>query len=167
MWCLIADIYKLGVGSLYTHGSKRNYCNSLLDSNNLFYLECCNYVFMSVLVYKNSQRVIYRQPPPYRALINQDGRPNIADAPLMVIFKMGKKACHFVFCPFRQPIPHLWMSSPNSLSEYPSGKTKHCSHSVDAHFPNGAGNVSLLFLIIQVANPSKIDNDIWKSILCN
>ena len=59
---------------------------------------------------------------------------------------------------YRHSIVLLWAHvSPQSL-DYPICKTKYCWRSVEAHFQNGAGSVSLLFLALKAAITSFLDD---------
>ena len=63
------------------------------------------------------------------------------------IFRMGQGLSRDCFCPSRRPIPHLWMFAINRQLDYPRCKTKNHWCSVDAHFQDRAGSVSLLFFL--------------------
>jgi len=89
-----------------------------------------------------------RSPPQ----ITHDTWPRIVDAPLMLIFKMELGVCHFLFCLWRQPIIRLWLWETCHSPDYPRYMTKNCGRSVNAHFQDGAGSVSLNHLPIQAAN---------------
>ena len=52
------------------------------------------------------------------------------------------------------------------ILSYPWCKSKHRGHSVDTHFHDRAERVSLLFLIMKVANTSNKENFIAKLIFC-
>jgi len=67
---------------------------------------------------------------------------------------MGHGAFHFHFCLLRQPILCLWLCATYRPTDYPRYMTKNCWHSVDAHFHNGAGSVSLSVFPIKAANTS-------------
>jgi len=47
--------------------------------------------------YKGSLYIIYECLQPIARQINQDANPNIVDAPLTLIFRMGQGVCHFPF----------------------------------------------------------------------
>jgi len=69
----------------------------LRDINNIFYSQSCHWVYLSFLMYKNSQNDVYRQQQPHCTVINRDSRPTIVDAPLTLIFNMGQGGCCFLF----------------------------------------------------------------------
>jgi len=144
----------------YSHGSLR-------DSINLFHLQCCHKVFLSLLEFKNSQKDVYKPLWPHRAMINHDARPKIIDAPWMLIFKMGQGVFCFHFFSYEQSILRLWLSATYCTSDCPQYATNNHWAFVDSHFQDGVESLSLFVLIIKAANTSKTDSYIPKSIFCN
>jgi len=71
---------------------------------------------------------------PWRSpVIVHDARPEIVDAPLMLIFMMGQVACHLTFYLLSQPILLLWMDATVQPFDCWMGKTINCWRSVDAY----------------------------------
>jgi len=91
----------------------------------------------SSFAYKDGQYRIDEFLPPIASPITQDASPNIVDAPIMIIVKMGQGACRFLFCPQRWPMSHLWLSATNYHSNYSMCQTKNHWCSIDAHFLMG------------------------------
>ena len=67
-------------------------------------------------------------------MIDYEARPTIVDAPLTLIFKMGQRWYHILFCLSRRPEIHLWLSATYLRCDYPGHRTKNYWHSIDAHF---------------------------------
>jgi len=151
-WCLIADINKQEVGSLYRQTRMRYSCDSLLDNNNLSHFQRCNTVFMGMLTYRTGQNFINRQSQPHPAMINHDARPKVVHTPLTRIVKMGQGACMCFFGWYRRPIHWLCLTTTKSLFNYLIYTTKNCWRSVDAHLQDGAGSELLSRLPIMAAN---------------
>jgi len=87
-------------------------------------------------------------------------KPKILDTLLMLIFKMWQWSCRCPCCLWRLP-------TTNCHSDYPRCKTKNRWHSIDVHLHDGAGSMSLLFLVIKAANTAKKDNDVLSLIFRN
>ena len=89
--------------------------------------------------------------------ITHDVRTKIVDPPLTLSFRMGQGARSYWFYHYKRPKPDLWMFASNHHLDYPRWKTKNRWHSIDA-FQNRAGNLSLLFLHLQAASTSLVDD---------
>ena len=117
--------------------------------------------------YNSSLYVIYECLWPIAMQINLDAKITIVDALLTLIFRMGQQACHFPIWLYMRPILQLWTSAFNCQSDYPQCKTRNHWHTIDSHFQDGVGSVSLLFLIIKAASTWEKDKDVAKSLFCN
>jgi len=89
---------------------------------------------------------------PILLLITWLTRPYIVDAPMTHIFRMGQWASHILFYLYRRPLLRLWMLATNRHSDYPTHNTNNRWPSLDAHFQDGVGNMSLFVLVINAAN---------------
>jgi len=110
-----------------------------------------------VFAFKGGQYLIYGCLQPVTTYITLDAKPKIIDAALMLIFRIGQGACRCCFGLERQPRHHLWTSTTSRNLDYPRCKAKDCWCSMDAHFQNWAGSMSLLFLPVQAARTSFMD----------
>jgi len=117
--------------------------------------------------FKGNQHYAYAEQWINDFSITWFARQKIIDAPLMLIFRMGQWPSHFLLYIELQPIPHLWLSASNHHLDYPWCKSKNHWHAMDYHVQDGAGSVSLFFLVIKAANSSKKDNNTPKSIFCD
>jgi len=138
--------------------SKRWSRDSLPYNHNLIGFHCCNSVILNILAYKTGQNAIYRYQQPSRTLINQHASAKIHNAPLTLIFMIGQGACHCLFSLYRQPILRLCITKNKSLFNYLTYKTKNCWGSVDAHFQDWAGSMSLSVWPLKAANTSLMHN---------
>jgi len=86
------------------------------------------------------------------ALITNNERPKIVDAPLTPIFMNGHGVCHRPFFLSRLPILWIYIERTRLLLNYPTYKTKNHWCSVDAQFQNGAGSVRLALLPVKPTN---------------
>jgi hypothetical protein len=109
---------------------------------------------VSLLASKNSQNPVYRQEWPHRVVINHNGSPTIVDTPLTVIFKMGQRAFHILFCLKRKPILCLRLCATSGTADYSRYMTKNRWRSVDAHFHDLAGSFSPSVLPVKATNTS-------------
>jgi len=91
----------------------------------------------------------------------------IVDVPLTLIFRMGQRACHMLFCVEIRPIPHLWLPASNRHLDYPWCKSKYRWHAVDYHAQDGVGSMSLMFVVLKAADSLEKDNDVPKSLFCD
>jgi len=107
--------------------------------------------------YKGSLYVVDECLWPLSMESNRDARPNIVGTPWTLIVMTGLGVCHFLFGLSTQPILSVCIKIANSQINYPTCKTKNCGRSVDAHFQNGAGTVSLSLLHINSAYSSFIN----------
>jgi hypothetical protein len=137
MWCLHASIHKHGVGRLYRLVSNEYSHDSFPDCNNLFPLQCCNYVFMSVLSCENGLNIVYRHYLLHCTLIDHDARFIIVDAALMVILEMGQRACHLLIYQSRWPMFHFFLTALYRHSNNPGCNTYNHEHLGDAHCQDG------------------------------
>ena len=119
------------------------------------------------LAFKGSQHYAYAEQWINDFSITWFARQKIIDTPLMLIFRMGQWPSHFLLYIKLQPIPHLWLSASNHHLDYPWCKSTNHWHAVDYHVQDGAGSVSLFFLVIKAANSSKKDNNTPKAIFCD
>jgi hypothetical protein len=98
----------------------------------------CSSIDAHDITYKGCQYSDYGYMPYHSPWIIQDVTPKIVDALLTLIFRLGMRPCHFLFCPSRLPICWLWIPAskchPNGLTY----KTRNCWHSVDAQCQNVA-----------------------------
>ena len=78
----------------------------------------------------------------------------MVDAPLTLISKMGHGVSCFLFWVQRLSILLLCITTTKLLLNYRTNKTKNCWRSVDTHFQDGAGSVSLSLLPIKDGNTS-------------
>jgi hypothetical protein len=148
---MFTDIYILGIGSLCTPISKRCSHDNLPDNLHLVHLQCCKLVILSVLVYITGHSFVYSHTQPYRALINLNARPKSVDAPLTLIFMIGHRAYCFLFVWEWRPILSVCIKTAKSLINYLAYKRNYCWSSVDTHFQNRAGSVTIFLLPIKAA----------------
>jgi len=106
------------------------------------------------LAFKGSQYYRYASQRTSHFLITLLTRLKIIDAPVLLIFRIGQRVCHFLFCIEIRPIPHVLSSASNRHLHYPWCKSKHHWHAIDYHVQDGAGSVSLLFLVVKAADSS-------------
>ena len=106
----------------------------------------------SVFAPKGGQYLIYRCLKSIASWITQDARPKIDDAPLMLIFKLGRWVCCFCFCHSRQLVPYLWMAATNRHFGYPRCKAPNHWCLVNGHFQNGAVTSPIAIFPITAAN---------------
>jgi len=164
---MIVDIYKQGFGSLSRLMSKWSSRDCLPDNHNWIHFQCCNSVILNVFVHKTSQNFIYRYQWLAHTLINHPARPKIVDTPLTLIFRMGQRECFFLFWVGIRPIPHLWSFASNRHLDYSWCKTKNHWHAIDYYVQGGARSVSILFLVINMADSSEKVDDVQKLIFCD
>jgi hypothetical protein len=123
------------------------------------------------LAYKGGQYSIYESLQPFTTQNTKDAKPKIVIAPLRRIFIIGQGAYRFLFVLHRLPILHL--SEPTAMhnTEYQWCKTKHLWHSIDAHFHDGAGSMSLSLCPTEAANHpfmiSQSHSQLWLPIVQN
>jgi len=111
-----------------------------------------------VFASKGGQYLICGGLQPIATQITQDARPKIIDTPLTLIVRMAQGACHYWFCLWWQPIPHLWMFANNHHLGYSRCKDKSCWSSIDIHFQNGAVTMLLSLWPVQAATTSVMHN---------
>jgi len=70
--------------------------------------------------------------PLHNPVIIQDARPEIVDAPLMLISMMGQGVCHLAFCLSKWPIHPVWMDVTMEPFDCWMGKTIYRWRSIDA-----------------------------------
>jgi hypothetical protein len=75
----------------------------------------------------------------------------------MVICRMGQGVCHCWFCRCKWPVLHLWRSTSRHHLDYPKFKANSHWHSIDTHFQDWAGSMSVLFLPLKVASTLFMD----------
>jgi len=75
----------------------------------------------------------------------------------MLILRMRQKACCNCFCPQRRSTSHYAYLQTNCKLDYPRCMTKYRWCSIDAHFQDGAGSMSLMFLALYTATTSFLD----------
>jgi hypothetical protein len=108
--------------------------------------------FTVSFAYRGNQYNVYDYMQPVTPQIIQDTWPRIIEALWMLILVMGQGAFNFLFCLSRQPILSLWLYATCCYTDCPRYMTKNRWRSVDAHFHDGAGSVSLFLLPIEAAN---------------
>jgi len=109
---------------------------------------CC------ILAYNEDQLFCYELISPCNSLSNQYVRQKIIDTLLMLIFFIGWHICHTLIQLTRPLLHGLCFNPTKQHFKYPEYETKNCWCSFDAHFQDGAGSVSLLYLFVKVANIS-------------
>ena len=164
---MIADIYNQCFHSLFRLRSKRSSFDSLPHNHNLNQVQFCNSVILNILAQITSQSSIYRHYWLSRALTNHPPRGKFVDTPVTLILRMGYGAWHFIFWVGIWPTPHIWSSASNRHVHYLCCKTENHWRAIDYHVQDGARSVSLLFLVIKVANSSKKENCMQKLIFCD
>jgi len=134
--------------------------DSLRASNNIFYVQSNHLVFLSRLAYQHSQNDVYKQSQPHRSVIYHDARPTMIDAQLTPIVMMWQGEFRLLCFLFRRPILRLWLSATYHPADYPRYMSNNCWRSIDAHFQDGVGPVSLFVANIKAANTLKKDSDV-------
>jgi len=71
--------------------------------------------------------------PLHSPVIIKDARPDIVDAPMMLIYMIGQGACGLPFYLFRWPIHLYWMDVTMQPCDCWMSKTINCWRSVDGH----------------------------------
>jgi len=91
--------------------------------------ECVSMVFST----EGSQYFIYVHFWPVATWIAQDGKPEIVDAALTLIFRMGQWLGHLLFCVQRMPISQLGQILMKPIPNCHIYKTNDRWHPVDPH----------------------------------
>jgi len=86
-------------------------------------------------------------------------RPQIVDALLTLMLRMGRWPCCYLFCQWKLPIRRLCITTTRSLVNYRNYKTTNCWCSVDAHAKSGAVTVLLSLLPMKAANRYVMHNN--------
>ena len=115
--------------------------------------------------YKGSQKLLYDWLQSIRGVISQDTWPKIVDAPLTLIFMMGKGGYCCLFCLQRRPKIPFWLTRTYQRCDCPERMTINRWCSVDAHFHHGAGRLLLSVLPIKAAKNSFVTDynlsEVW------
>jgi hypothetical protein len=111
-------------------------------------------IFTFSFANEGSQYYVYDSLQPVAPKVIPDTWPWMVDAPLTLIVMMRQGVFHILFCLWRQPILRCWLSATFRPPGYPRYVAKNCWRSIDAHFHDGAGSVSLFVLPIKAANTS-------------
>jgi len=108
--------------------------------------------------YKSWQYIGYAKQRPNHCVITILTKPQIIDALLTLILRMGWWPCCFLFCLNRLPIHQLCITATKSLCNYHTYKTTNRWRSVDAHSQNGAVTELLSLLPMTAGYASDIHN---------
>ena len=108
--------------------------------------------FTSSASYKGGHYFICDCLQPITLQITQDTRPTIVDARLTLIVMIGMGGYRNLFSLWRWPMIPLWLSATYRHSDYAGRMSKDRSHSVDSHFQDEAGSMSLWHSAINAAN---------------
>jgi len=100
--------------------------------------ECAAVVF----AHKGGQYFIYGCLQPITTEITHNAKPNISNARLMLIFRIGQWLCHFLFCLYWLPLHSLCLTTTRQLVNYLSWKTKNRWRSVDTEFVDVVTKIS-------------------------
>jgi hypothetical protein len=103
------------------------------------------------LAYKWGQYIQYVLKSPRLWPITWLTSPTTIDTLLTRSFRIRQIAHRFLWSHDRQPVCHLCISATNRHPEWTYWKATHCWCTVDAHFLNEAGSVSLHLLLINAA----------------
>jgi len=104
--------------------------------------------------YKGGQRFLYDWLQPIGSVITLDALPNIVDALLMLILKMGQGGYCNLLPLQRWPNLPVWLTTSYWQCDYPGRRTKDRWRAVVAHSQDGAGRVLHSVLPIKAAKYS-------------
>ena len=79
---------------------------------------------VGVIAHKGGQYCYYGLMLSRSLVIIHDARPEISDAPLMLISQMGQRACRLPFHIESRPITHLWIDVTMQLFDCRKDQTK-------------------------------------------
>jgi len=111
------------------------------------FLEWCREGVAICIAFNGSQKFLSDCLQHIISVITQDAWPQIIDALLSLIFKIGQGRYCNLLCLFRRPKIHLWLTATYWWCDYPGCIAKNCWSSVDAQFQDEVGSVSLKFCL--------------------
>jgi len=109
-------------------------------------------VCASVPAHKCDQLFHYTSGWPILILTPWLTQTYIVDAHLTLSFRLGHRVSRILFCLWRWPWLRLWMLTTNHHSDYPRCETNNHWCSLDDHFQDVVGSVSVFIWVIQGAN---------------
>jgi hypothetical protein len=114
-------------------------------------------IVCSIFAHKGRKYYYYGLMPLHSPVIIEDVRPEILDAPLMLISMMGHCVCGLPFSLLRRPILLLWTDVTMQPGDSWMDLTTNGWLSVDAHFYDEAMYVLLAIFPIQPVNTSSLN----------